>query len=403
MTPASKSPSKLEFTAMMGVLFATIAFSMDAMLPALPQIAAELSPDDINRAQLILTSFIFGMGIGIFIAGPISDALGRKPVIYLGAGFYALGAILAHYAPSLELVLAARVLQGIGAAGPRVVTLAMVRDLYQGRAMAQIVSYAMLVFTIFPAIAPLIGAAIIAGFGWRAIFVAFLVFIVLSVSWLGLRQPETLPPERRQKPNLAALKSAISTALGMRQMQLSILVQTCVFGALFGVISSIQQVFDLSFGRGAEFPFWFCAIALMAAPSGPINGKMVMRFGMRAMVRGTLFVVLFNSSIALLAFGLIFEARQGFALYIAWTLTIFAAAAFTLGNLNALALEPLGHIAGTASSVMGAIATIGGAVLGAIVGQFFDGTPLPLISFALIFAAIAVGLMQMMPKSEQAG
>ena len=116
MTSASKSPSKLEFTAMMGVLFATIAFSMDAMLPALPQIAAELSPDDINRAQLILTSFIFGMGIGIFIAGPISDALGRKPVIYLGAGFYALGAILAHYAPSLELVLAARVLQGIGAA-----------------------------------------------------------------------------------------------------------------------------------------------------------------------------------------------------------------------------------------------------------------------------------------------
>ena len=209
MTPASKSPSKLEFTAMMGVLFATIAFSVDAMLPALPQIAAELSPDDINRAQLILTSFIFGMGIGIFIAGPISDALGRKPVIYLGAGFYALGAILAHYAPSLELVLAARVLQGIGAAGPRVVTLAMVRDLYQGRAMAQIVSYAMLVFTIFPAIAPLIGAAIIAGFGWRAIFVAFLVFILLSVSWLGLRQPETLPPERRQMPNLAALKSAI--------------------------------------------------------------------------------------------------------------------------------------------------------------------------------------------------
>ncbi len=402
MSAQHHAPGKLEFTAMMGVLFATIAFSMDAMLPALPQIAAELSPNDVNRAQLILTSFILGMGIGIFFTGPLSDALGRKPVIYIGAVLYATGAILAYYAPSLELVLAARVLQGIGAAGPRVVTLAMVRDLYEGRAMAQIISYAMLVFTIFPAIAPLMGAAIISGFGWRAIFMAFLVFIVLSVAWLGWRQPETLPKARRQNFSLTAVKSAISETLSLRQMQISILVQTCIFGALFGTISSIQQVFDLTFERGDQFPFWFCAIALMAAPSGPINGRMVMRHGMRAMIRGTLLVVLFNSALALCAFGLFLDTGQGFALYIAFTLTIFAAAAFTLGNLNALALEPLGHIAGTASSVMGAIATIGGAVLGAIVGQFFDGTPLPLISFALIFAAIAVGLMQMMPKTEKA-
>jgi DHA1 family bicyclomycin/chloramphenicol resistance-like MFS transporter len=182
----------------MGTIFATVAFSIDAMLPALPEIAAELTPEDANRAQLILTSFVLGMGIGTLVAGPLSDALGRKRVILMGAALYLLGAGLALIAPSLEMILLARVIQGIGAAGPRVVSLAMIRDLYSGRAMAQIVSYAMLIFTLFPAVAPLIGAAIIAGFGWRAIFVAFLIFSLVSVGWLTLRQPETLAPEARR-------------------------------------------------------------------------------------------------------------------------------------------------------------------------------------------------------------
>jgi predicted DsbA family dithiol-disulfide isomerase len=196
VTPQPKRLSRGEFIALMGTIFATVAFSIDAMLPALPEIAAELTPEDANRAQLILTSFVLGMGIGTLVVGPISDALGRKRVILMGAALYLLGASLALIAPSLEMILLARVIQGLGAAGPRVVSLAMIRDLYAGRAMAQIVSYAMLIFTLFPAVAPLIGAAIIAGFGWRAIFVAFLIFSVVSVGWLTLRQPETLPPRR---------------------------------------------------------------------------------------------------------------------------------------------------------------------------------------------------------------
>jgi DHA1 family bicyclomycin/chloramphenicol resistance-like MFS transporter len=204
VTP-QKRLSQAEFIALMGTIFATVAFSIDAMLPALPEIAAELTPEDANRAQLILTSFVLGMGIGTLVVGPISDALGRKRVILMGAALYLLGAGLALIAPSLEMILLARVIQGLGAAGPRVVSLAMIRDLYAGRAMAQIVSYAMLIFTLFPAVAPLIGAAIIAGFGWRAIFVAFLIFSVVSVGWLTLRQPETLAPEARRPLRAARL------------------------------------------------------------------------------------------------------------------------------------------------------------------------------------------------------
>ncbi|MEM1004279.1 MAG: MFS transporter, partial [Pseudomonadota bacterium] len=184
--------SKAEFIALIAMMFATIAFSIDSMLPALPEIGAQLSPDDVNRAQLILTSFVLGMGIGTFFTGPLSDAFGRKPVIYGGAALYILASAVAWASASLELVLAARVVQGLGAAGPRVVAMAIIRDLYSGRVMARIISIAMMIFTLIPAAAPLLGAGMIAVFGWRSIFVLFIVFALIIVAWMGVRLPESL-------------------------------------------------------------------------------------------------------------------------------------------------------------------------------------------------------------------
>ena len=392
--------SRWEFIAMMGMMFATIAFSIDAMLPALPEIAQELTPSDPNRAQLILTSFLFGMGVGTLFAGPLSDALGRKAVIMIGAALYCGGALLAYVAQDLEWILAARVLQGLGAAGPRVVSLAMARDLFSGRAMAQIVSYAMLVFTIFPAIAPLIGAWIILGFGWRAIFLAFLVFSLISVIWLGMRQPETLPRDKRRPLALITLWSGLRETLVHRQMQLSILVQSCVFAGLFGSLSSIQQIFDETFGRAASFPLWFRLIALASAPAGPINGLLVMRLGMRPLIRITLIL----QAVLALVFALLFASGAlgdaAFGVYLFWNVTLFVTAAFTIGNLNALALEPLGHIAGMAASVMGAIATVIGALAGAAVGALFNGTPVPLLCAMAVLMTIGAVIMLRMPRER---
>ncbi|WP_413855420.1 MFS transporter, partial [Albidovulum sp.] len=177
MVPVRRLPLP-EFIVLLAMMFAMTAFSIDAMLPAMPEIAADLSPEAPNRAQLIVTSFVFGMGLGTFLTGPLSDALGRRRVIIGGATLYCLGAALAWVAPSLWLVLAARLLQGLGVAGPRVAAMALVRDLYAGRQMARIVSITMMVFVLVPAVAPLIGSFIIAGFGWRGIFPAFIVFAV---------------------------------------------------------------------------------------------------------------------------------------------------------------------------------------------------------------------------------
>jgi len=397
-TPARLS--RIEFISLMGMIFATVAFSIDAMLPALPEIAGALTPDNPNFAQLVLTSFVLGLGIGTLFTGPLSDTFGRKPVVFFGAVLYIFGALLAWSSSSLEWILAARVIQGLGAAGPRVVAMAIIRDLYSGRQMAQIISFAMLIFTIFPAVAPMIGAAIIWGFGWRAIFLAFLIFSLVSVGWLMLRQPETLPRQNRRALNPGALLAALKETLSLRQLQLSVLVQTLVFGALFGMISSIQPIIGETYGRGESFHYWFALIALIVAPAAPINGKLVVRYGMRPLVRRALLVQLCGSGLAIGLFALAPLGETEFWVFFLWATTVFALASFTIGNLNALALEPLGHVAGMAASVMGSLSTVGGAVIGAVIGQFYDGTPMPLIIATVALAALGALIMRHMPREE---
>ncbi len=398
--PAQPIPrlSTTEFIALMGMMFATIAFSIDAMLPALPDIAAQLSPDTPNYAQLVITSFVMGMGVGTLVTGPLSDAFGRKTIIIIFAALYMVGAALAWAASSMELLIAARIIQGLGAAGPRVASMALIRDLYTGREMARIISFAMLVFTVFPAVAPLIGHGIIELFGWRAIFISFLLFSLVSVGWLTLRQAETHPPANRRKLNAAELWAGTREALSLRQMQLSILVQSMIYGLLFGKITSIQPIFDRTYGWGEYFHWFFFAIAVLSAPAAPLNGRLVVRLGMRPLIRRALWAQTAFSTlfVALLLSGAVGTTEIWF--YFGWSVTVFALMGFTIGNLNALALEPLGHIAGLAASLMGALATVAGAVLGTSIGQLYNGTAMPLAASVLILSLLGAMVMRYMPR-----
>lgn len=395
--PPTRPLREGEFIALIAILFANIAFSIDAMLPALPAIAAELTPSDPNKAQLIITSFVLGMGLGTLFAGPLSDSYGRRSIILLGAAIYCVGAALAYVAPTLETMLAARVIQGLGVAGPRIVSLALVRDLYAGRAMARIISFAMTIFTLVPAVAPLLGTGIIAVAGWRAIFLAFMLFSVVSMLWLMLRQPETLPVAARRPFRLAPLVEALREVLSHRVIVTAIAVQTLCFGALFGTLSSTQPIFGETFGMADSFPLWFAGIALVSGAAGLLNAKLVGRVGMRRMVTATLLAQVASSGV-MAATGLVeLPFALAFGLYLAWTTGVFFGVGLTLGNLNALALEPVGHIAGMASSVVGAISTVMAVVIAVPLGLAFDGTAVPLAIGVAVLSALGYGLMRTLP------
>ncbi|MEJ6398285.1 multidrug effflux MFS transporter [Yoonia sp. 208BN28-4] len=393
MTGPTKRLSQPEFIALMGMLAATVAFSIDAMLPALPEIGEDLSPLNLNQAQLIITSFVLGMGVGTFFTGPLSDAFGRKPVMIGGAVVYVFACFAAWAAPTLELMLAARVVQGLGAAGPRVVALAMTRDLYAGRDMARIMSFIMIVFSIVPALAPTMGHYIMLGFGWRAIFVAFVIFSGLSLMWLLVRQPETLTPENRRPLSLSALLSATKEMLSHRTAALSIVIQTLTFSMLFMVLSATQQVFDITFGQGEYFHLWFGGIAVVAATGSFLNARIVGRLGMRAIIKGMFIVQIALTSLMVAVTLSDAPYWMAFGTFVLWVQGNFYQAGLTIGNLSALAMEEMGHIAGLAASIMSAVATVGAVIIAAPIALAFDGTPLPMAIGELVVVCIALWLV----------
>ncbi|KIC26750.1 multidrug MFS transporter [Leisingera sp. ANG1] len=392
--------AKAEFIALIAMMFATIALSIDAMLPALPEIGQTLSPDNINRAQLVLTSFVLGMGLGTFFTGPLSDAFGRKPVVAAGCALYVLAALTAWLSPSLEVLLISRVLMGIGAAGPRIVGVAVVRDLYSGREMARLMSIAMMIFMIVPAIAPLMGAGIIALSGWRAIFLLFALFAAIIVLWTSLRLPETLAVNDRRAFRAPLLMAAVKEMLTHPTVRLSIMVQTLCLGMLFTMLTMVQPVYDIIFGRADSFPLWFGLVAVISGTASLLNAAIVVRIGMRRIVTVSLAAQILITGAMLLISGWSLPDPWMFGLFVAWQASVFFMVGTTVGNLNAMAMEPMGHIAGMAASVIGAISTVLAAAVAAPVGLLFDGSLVPLAAGLLIMACIAFLLMLQMAKAE---
>ena len=379
--------STAEFVAIMAMLVATVAISIDGMLPALSIIADELTPLRPNNAQMILSFFVAGMAAGTLIVGPLSDSFGRKPIIYYGASLYIFTSAVCVLSPSLEVILISRFLQGVGASAPRVVAQALVRDFYKGREMARISSFIMIIFALVPAIAPLLGSFVMLAFNWRFIFLMFIAFVAVSTMWMTFRIDESVTKEKRIEFNLKQVVLAFKEVLSNQMILTSIITLVFAYGILFIGIFLIQPVFEQVFDRASTFPYWFATIALLAASSSYVNARLVRKLGMRMLTSIAFRAQVCFSALVFFVYLLgYFEGQFGFFCFLFWMFSIFFQAGLTMGNLTALAMEPVGHIAGTAASLVSAIATIGSVLLAAIVGQFFDGTPAAMIAGVALFA-----------------
>ncbi|MGE7417074.1 multidrug effflux MFS transporter [Methylobacterium tarhaniae] len=376
--PGWAGPGFVEFVALMALMMGLTAVTIDSFLPAFPAIQRDFALEDPNRLQLLVYVYMLGFGTAQLFYGPVSDGTGRRPALIAGIGIYLAGSVLAMLAPSFEVLLLARAIQGIGGAAGRVLAVAIVRDRYEGRDMARVMSFCMMVFLIVPILAPSMGGAVLLAGSWRLIFGMMLVLALVTLAWFGTRLPETLHPAFRRPVSARAIGSGIAVTARTRASFGYATALGLTTGCIMGYVGSAQGIFDTGlYHLGPLFPVAFALIAGAMGVATLINARLVRRLGMRRLAHAGM-LGLFLAACLQLALILAFAGKPPL-----WLLIVTLAAcqflmSFAMPNFNALAMEPLAAIAGTASSFIGFYTTLLAAFCGLLVGQSFDGTVTPL-------------------------
>lgn len=354
---------------------ALTALGIDSMLPALPAIGEALGVASDNERQFVITAFLLGFSLAQLVHGPLADRFGRKPILVIGIALYAATNIVAAFSSSFTLLLVARFLSGMAVASGRVVTIALVRDCFAGRAMARVMSMAFIVFMAAPVIAPAFGQFVLLFAPWRWIFGGIAIVASLVLTWFVLRMPETLAEEDRTPLSVSRLSSSARVVIGDRCSVGYTLTAACISGALFGFVGSVQQIVFDTFRRPDLLVVVFASVAGLMAASSFLNSRIVMRFGTRVISHAAL--------LAMIAFALLHLAIEQMGQETLISFVVMQAltmGCFGLANTNfsAMAMERMGQVAGVASSIQGFVSSLGGAVLGAVIGQAYDGSTVPL-------------------------
>ena len=388
-----KAPLGLtEFVILLAMMISIVALSIDMMLPALSVIAGDLGAPDANDAQLIVGALFLGFAVGQALAGPLSDSFGRKPVIYAGYAVFVLGCLISLTATSWTVMLAGRVLQGLGAAAPRIVTMALVRDGYQGRAMARIMSIVMAIFILVPTIAPAAGQLVIHFSGWRATFLVLIALALAACTWFALRQPETLPRAQRRTFSPRALGLGVAEIARSRTAMGNTVALGLIFGAFMAYLGTAQQIYEVIYDAGAFFALYFAMAALAIGGAALANSLLVMRLGMRLLSRFALIgLIVLAGGFAVPA--VLWGGVPPLAVFIAWLIGCFFCVGLLFGNLNSMAMEPLGHIAGLGAALIGSLSNIIALPIAYVIGQQFDGTVLPLVFGFGVVGLLALGVL----------
>lgn len=379
-----------EFVVLMAALMSLNALAIDAMLPALDEMAAGFGVLDSNRRQLVVGIYLLSSGVGALFPGSLADRFGRRPVLFVCLGLYALISLACAIAPTFDALLVLRALQGFVTAGLMVLPAAIIRDRFEGDAMARLLSLIMLVFMIVPVLAPSLGQLVLLFAPWEAIFGLLTVLSLTVFAWAYVRLPETLAPENRQPIDGRTVLRNLPLTLRTRVAVGYVFGAGLTFGAIFGYINSAQQLIGEHFGAGDAFPIIFGATASTLFLSTFTNSRIVERFGARR-VSHTALVLFIGLSAAQVAVALL--APDNLWLFVPLMAGNLCLLGFTGSNFGSIAMQPFADTAGAASSVQSFIRMTLGAGMGIAIGQLYDGTALPLALALLMCSMLALVLV----------
>lgn len=395
----SKTNPSWKFIALMALLMSFVALAIDAMLPALGQIAIDLKVVNRNDVQQVISSIFLGMSFGLVFFGPFSDSYGRKPAIYLGMSIFILGCLISIFSQSFEVMILGRILQGLGGASCRVITIAMIRDKFEGAQMGKVMSLIMIFFIMVPALAPSIGQLILMLASWRAIFYLMLILGAISMIWLALYQEETLPKEKRLKFSFKTIINGILETLKNRVSRSYTLAAAFVFGAFISYLSSSQQIFQTQYGVGKLFSLYFGVLALSIGSASFANSKWLEIHSMEFLCFKALkFMVLL--SLIFLPIAFYFKGNPPLIILMAYFMGTFFTLGILFGNFNTLAIQPLGHIAGVANSVISSIQTLISVLIGGTISHFYDGSIVPIVSSFLVLGFLSLLIVRSVIKAD---
>ena len=387
---APGQPGRAEFIAMVATLMSLIALSVDIMLPAFGAMSDHFQLTEDNDRQAIITIVFVGLMLGQLIFGPLSDYIGRKPAVLIGLGIHLVGSVLCIFASDFLILLIGRFLQGFGGAAPRIVIVAMVRDRFEGPAMAQIMSVALTVFIMVPTFAPAIGQVILFMAPWQALFAALVGVALLGASWITIRQPETHTV--RARFNARSLFSAVKTVLTTPVSVLYAMAAGCAFGTLLGYIVCSQQILQDLYQTGDLFALYFGITALVIAFSTGANAWLVNRFSMEAITASAIAAQVVWS-LGFLGWLSVIGTNPSLTTWMVFISVALFFVGITFGNYNAIALRPLGKIAGIASSVTASIQSLISVLVASAVGSAFAMNVMPVVLGSVVMGVVASGLM----------
>jgi DHA1 family bicyclomycin/chloramphenicol resistance-like MFS transporter len=382
--------SQVEFIVLMAALMSIVALSIDAVLPALPDIGDFLSVKDATDNPKLITSIFLGLGIGQLIFGPLSDSFGRKPIVYIGFVVFIIASIICVTTKNFEMMIFGRILQGVGLASPRTMCIAMVRDSYSGDYMAKVLSFVVMIFILIPVIAPSLGQFLMNHYHWHSIFIFNLGFGVLVMLWFWIRQPETLKPQYKKSYRLSIFKTGTIAFFRIKPAVIYTILSGLITGSFMVYLSTSQRIFEQQYNMKEEFPLIFASLAISVGLSTFMNSQLVVKFGMRKIVHFAMLSFVLIS----LVFIILFSSgnNPSIEILLGFFVLQFFTIGFLFGNLRALAMEPMGHIAGIGSALNGFISTVMAVPIANYIGNFVIDSVTPLFVGFLICGLVSLAL-----------